>query len=233
MKKPKISLLVIYLLLISCNDTLQEITINSSDKKIVKKYYLNSNSQKDSIETNFRKNGSVAKIIYWNNGSIDSILNYNMNNKFSNYEILKDSLLYGYNKNQELISKATINKNGNYDGLKSVYIDSIIESIVSYKNGMYDGVFLMLNKKERPQSFKFIKKEYPICSISFYENGQIKSIFINNKSNNTKINYSYLKNGRIKSKYESYKGLTTGTRYKYDDEGLLISKKEFKTEEVM
>lgn len=230
----KVILSLFCILLFSCSNSLQEVEIYSSNNKLIQKYYLNSNSQKDSIETVFRKNGRLAKKIYWDSGFIDSVVNYNIKEIFSYYEILQDSVLLGFNRSQELVSKARVNKFGDYDGIRIVYKDSVIQDIISYANGKYEGVLLTFFENRNPKNLRFVRNNYPIHNISFYENGHVKSIGINITHHNKDfgVSFDYYKNGKLKGKSESYNGNTNGTRYKYDSEWNLISENKFNSEQI-
>jgi len=80
---------------------------------------------------------------------------------------------------------------------------------------------------ERPISIHYIKKDYPIFSLSFFENGSVKSIRSYNREGSLGINFNYYKNGILKSKSELFSGKTDGFFYEYDDKGNLLSKRFF------
>jgi len=226
MKINIIKILGVIVLFNSCNDLhhLKEENIFSSKKRIIQKFYLNSKNQKDSIELLFRENGKLSKKIFWDNGLI---VNFNYKGKYLSSEISKNGLLYGYDINGILISKSSIDVNGNYLGTKIIYNDSIISGIKNFKRGSKEGIFISFNVSERPISIHYIKKDYPIFSLSFFENGSVKSIRSYNREGSLGINFKYHKNRILKSKSELFSGKTDGFFYEYDDKGNLLSKRFF------
>ncbi len=199
---------LLFLPLVSCTHDKQNLIKNEikDDKgKVSNVYYTNSKSQKDSVEHIYSM-GKNTRDIFWSNGSIDSILNYKRDGSVYSYEVVKDSISYVYDTNNQLIQKSFINKNGRYEGIMIKYKDSLINNLSTYDDGEIKGLVVHLNDKEYPVLIgKLINNSFPF-GIEFYNSGKIKTLRINNKTDKFGIIYNYDENGNILNKVKLKNG---------------------------
>lgn len=205
---------------------LKKITTFGFDKRISNVFYLNFEKQKDSIESIY-KFGKLSQNIFWDNGKIDSILNYQSGSLIPNRWILKGSILYTYNQKKHLIQKSSLNLDGRYQGTLLKYKDSILNEITHYSNGKINGLTVHLNDSEYPMLIGNLVENSFYFGIQFYESGTVKSLRINNKNDKLGIIYNYYSNGQIKDKTELEDGKVHGMKYKFDEFGKIITKNKY------
>ncbi|MCX2682160.1 hypothetical protein OOZ15_19620 [Galbibacter sp. EGI 63066] len=228
MTRHLVFILILTRLMISCDETerLKLVKVNGKDGKIYNSFYLNTENKKDSLEK-FFANGVMSKALYWNEGNIDSIINYSLDGDILKNDITKDSIVYSYDENKRLIQKSTVNFSGNYEGISINYEDSLITNIANYSNGRINGLTINFDKHEYPILIGNIIDDSFSFGIQLDNEGKINALRVNDNSSRLGLIYRYYPSKKVKSKVELLDGKPHGYKIEYEKDGTIKAMRKY------